>query len=194
MSEKKNYHQVRYGTAEGEIKFGHIHSDNEQSAVLLRNGKTWRHYITLDQTGKPHRKHGTMCVSPGAFQVIAGDGYTDKEKGQPAIYMDAKKGDMVLRCPEGTLRIEAKNIEMIAKGPDGENGSVTINANEKFIVNAASVDISGKVSTKIFSEKTVEIIGRGIVNLYGGLVDMADGATSVIGSKGGSTNEDQNKL
>jgi hypothetical protein len=31
------------------------------------------------------------------------------------------------------------------------------------------------------------------LNIYGGLIDCADGATKRKGSKGGSTNEEQNK-
>ena len=73
MATQQNYHTIRYGTAEGEIKFGHITQDNQTSAVMLRNGHHPTHYITLDQTGAPHRKHGTICRSPGSFQVRAGD-------------------------------------------------------------------------------------------------------------------------
>ena len=47
MSEKKNYHTIRYGTAEGEIKFGHVHTDNVNSAVMLRSGHTFQHYMTM---------------------------------------------------------------------------------------------------------------------------------------------------
>jgi hypothetical protein len=192
-SAEKNYHQLRYGTADGEIKFGHLHEDNVQSSVMLRDGKTWNHYITLDQSGKGHRKFGTISVSPGSFQVQAGEGFTEKEEGQPAIYMDAKKGDIVIRCPKGTLKIEAKNIEMKAHGEDNKNGYVTIEGNEKIKLDAPSISVTSEVSTKIFSEKNVEVIGRAILNLYGGLVDAADGATTNKGSKGGSTNEEQNK-
>ena len=194
-SAEKNYHQVRYGTADGEIKFGHLHQDNVQSSVMLRDGKHWNHYITLDQTGKKHRKFGTISVSPGSFQVQAGEGFGEEEveNGAPAIFLDAKKGDIVIRCPTGNLRIEAKNIHMKAEGEDNKNGSVTIEANEKITLDAQTIDATSKVSTKVFSEKNVEVIGKAILNLYGGLVDAADGATTNKGSKGGSTNEEQNK-
>ena len=46
-----------------------------------------------------------------------------------------------------------------------------------------SIDINGTVSTKLFSEKTVEIIGKGIMNVYGGLVDFADRTTKGKPSK-----------
>ena len=43
-----------------------------------------------------------------------------------------------------------------------------------------------KKSLKIASDNTVNIIAKGILDVYGGLIDFADGACSVIGSKGGS--------
>ena len=78
-------------------------------------------------------------------------------------------------------------------GPDNEKGTVTINGNEKVVIKAQTIDISSKVSTKIFSEKTVEVIGNGLLNIYGGLVDCADGATQNRGSKTKSNNEDNNR-
>lgn len=190
MAELKNYHTIRYGTAEGELKFGHITQDSVLSAVLLRNGKSKNHYITMDASGPPHRKHGTICRSPGSFQVRAGD---NVDKDVPGVYVEAVSGDLVLRAPSGRVRIEGVNIDLIASGADGQNGVITIDANEKVLVRAQTIDISSKVSTRLFSEKTVELIGNGILNMYGGLIDAADGATSLIGSKGGSTNEDQNR-
>ncbi len=190
MAELKNYHTIRYGTAEGEIQFGHITADNVLSAVLLRNGGSLNHYISLDATGEPHRKHGTICRSPGSFQVKAGDNVEDDV---PGVYIEAKSGDLVLRAPSGRVRIEGINIDIIASGPDGQNGVVNINGNEKVIVKSQGIDISSKLTTKIFSEKTVDMIGKAILNMYGGLVDVADGATSVKPSLGTSINEVQNK-
>ena len=61
---------------------------------MLRNGRAPNHYITLDQTGVPHRKHGTICRSPGSFQVRAGD---NTPKGEPGVYVEAVSGDLILR-------------------------------------------------------------------------------------------------
>tara|TARA_R110001606_G_scaffold242088_1_gene390043 strand:- start:2661 stop:3242 length:582 start_codon:yes stop_codon:yes gene_type:complete len=190
MAEVKNYHTIRYGQSDGEIKFGHITQDNVLSSVLLRNGKSKNHYITMDSSGAAHRKYGTICRSPGSFQVRAGD---NVDEDVPGVYVEAVSGDLVLRAPSGRVRIEGVNIDLIASGADGQNGVITIDANEKILMRAQTIDISSKVSTRLFSEKTVELIGNGILNMYGGLIDAADGATSLIGSKGGSTNEDQNR-
>ncbi len=187
-SDKKNPHAVRYGTAEGEIQFGHITDDNERSAVMLRNGNDVDHYISLDQTGKKHRKHGTICRSPGSFQVKAGDNI--EKEDDIGMYFDAVNGDIVIKAGKGKIRLEAQNIEIITTGQDGENGNIIVDANEKFIVRAQIIDASSKASSKFFSEKTVEVIGNQLLNIYGGMIDAADGATKKRGSKVPSTNEE----
>lgn len=190
MAELKNYHTIRYGTSDGELKFGHLTNDNVLSSVMLRSGRASNHYITLDSSGGEHRKYGTICRSPGSFQVRAGDFVTGET---PGVYIEAVSGDLILRAPSGRVRIEGVNIDMTATGVDGENGNITLSANEKIIAKGQIIEVSSKVSTKIFSEKTVECIGNGILNIYGGLIDCADGATKLNGSKGGSENEDRNR-
>ena len=197
---KKNYHTVRYGTAEGELKFGHLHRDGELSGVMLRNGSAsskGNHYVTLESGGEKGRENGTLCVSPGAFQVKAGydleNESSSEENKYNGIYLDAVNGDIVIRAPSGRIRMEAVDIDIVATGQDNEHGTVNINGNEKVIIKAQTIDVNSKVSSKIFSEKTVEVVGNGLLNIYGGLVDCADGATSVIGSKMPSKNEEQHK-
>lgn len=193
MGQRKNNHFNRIGNDHGEIRFGHIHEDNNLAGVLLRTGEDGgRHYIQMDSTGDidQGRKGSTMNVCPGSFSVVAGK---DVAKETPAIYQYAENGDIIIGAPSGRIRIFAQNIELIAQGSDGQNGVIQIDGNEKVIIKAPQIDINSKVSTKVFSEKTVECIGKGILNIYGGLIDCADGATKLKGSKGGSTNEEKNK-
>jgi hypothetical protein len=193
MSERINYHAYRLGNEHGEIRFGHIHDDNNLAGVLLRTGADGgRHYMQMDSTGDINqgRRGSTINVCPGSFAVLAGK---DVAKETPALYQVAENGDIIIGAPKGRIRIYAENIELIATGPDGKNGNIILDSNEKIILNSQTIDISSKVSTKIFSEKTVECIGRGILNIYGGLIDCADGATKLKGSKGGSQNEENNK-
>tara|TARA_B100000965_G_scaffold109864_1_gene90769 strand:+ start:750 stop:1325 length:576 start_codon:yes stop_codon:yes gene_type:complete len=189
MAAEKCTHTIRYGTAEGELQFGHITMDNVLSGCLLRSGSSLNHYISLDSSGEEHRKHGTICRSPGSFQVEAGDNVTG---ATPGVYIEAVSGDLVLKAPSGRVKIEGVNIQLVATGSDGNNGNVEITANEKVIVKSQIIDLSSKASTKIFSEKTVDVIGRAIIDIYGGFIDMADGATSVKRSLGVSINEEKN--
>jgi len=192
MAQIKDCHVIRYGNKHGELKFGHIWPDNNQSAVLLRSGRNDTHYISLEQKGEPHRKNGTICRSPGAFQIKAGDQCTTKD--EPGVFIDAVSGDIKLNAPKGNVEIRARNIRIYATADGNDNGTIELQANEKIIGKAQTIDINSKVSTKIFSEKSVECCGKAVLNIYGGMVDCADGATEVNGSKGvPSTNEIKNR-
>ena len=191
MAAEKCTHTIRYGTAEGELQFGHITMDNVLSGCLLRSGSSLNHYISLDSSGEEHRKHGTICRSPGSFQVEAGENVTGDT---PGVYINANSGDLVLKAPSGRVIITGENVNIIASGAGGDNGVVNIEGNEKVLVKSQIIDVSSKASTKIVSEKTVDIIGKAILDIYGGFVDVADGATSIKGSScGPSTNEAKNK-
>lgn len=184
MGKTKNYHTIRYGNKDGEIKFGHIHNDDNVAAFIVRSGYESEHYISMDSSGEPHRKHGTIHRCTGAFQVKAGDNVTNSNKSKNnAVYIEAVNGDIVFNAPNGRIRLISENIDLVASGADNKDGVVTIDANEKIILNSSIIDISSKVSTRIFSEKTVELIGNGILNIYGGLVEAIDGATTLKGSK-----------
>ena len=193
MSEK-NYNTIRYGNKDGELKFGHIHDDNKISAVLLRSGAESNHYISMDSEGQPHRKHGTICRSTGAFQIKAGDNV--KSSGieeNIGVYIEAVDGDIIINAGKGRIRLIGENIDFIARGSDGQNGNINLDANEKVIVTAPTVSVTSKVSTRLVSENQVDLVGKAILNIYGGLIDCADGATKINGSKGGSTNEEKYK-
>lgn len=191
---KSNEATTRYGNKDAEIKFGHIHPDGKISAFLVRSGTEANHYITMESEGAPHRKNGTICRSTGAFQVIAGDNVKSSNNEENiGIYIEAVDGDIVLNAKNGRIRIMGENIDLIARGGDGRNGNITLDSNEKVIVNAQSVAINTKVSTRIVSEQTIDLIGKAILNIYGGLVDCADGATKLNPSKTYSKNETVNK-
>ena len=186
MGQKKDRYNIRYGTHHGEIRFGHIHDDNVQSGVMLRTGPDGgRHYMQMDVDGSTEggRKGGTINRCPGTYQVIAG---TDVSKENPGIFFEAESGDIVINAPKGRVRIAAENIDIRASGTGAEKGVIIIDGKEKVIIKSQNIDIDGKVSTKIFSEKTVEVVGKAILNCYGGLIDFADGATKIKGSKGGT--------
>ena len=116
----------------------------------------------------------------------------------PAIWYEAENGDIIIKAPRGRIKLEAESIELTAKGFDGRTGNILLDADDKIALNAQIVDVKSRVSTKIFSESTVNMIGNGIMNIYGGLTDFADRTTK--GSKpsktcGGavSINQERNK-
>ena len=181
MGQNLNFHTIRYGVAEGEIKFGHVHTDNVRSAVMLRSGHTFRHYMTMDGPGgEDFRTHSTTFRGPGSFQVKHGEGVPDE---QPGIYLDAVNGDIVIRAANGRIRMEALDVDIRATG-SGERGNIVLDANDKVIMNAQTIACNAKVAARFFSEKTVEIVGNNVLNMYGGFMDMADGSSTALLGKG----------
>ena len=207
MSKKENKHPYVAGTEHGYISFGEVNTyANEIEACKLQSGPDGgRHYITMQETGDKEMgsKGSTSIVCPGTLTALTGKDIVNYPEGSdtprdiPAIFYEAENGDIVLTAPRGKIKIAAEAIELIAKGSDGRTGVININADDKIILDSQIVDIQSKVSTKIFSEKTEDMIGKGIMNVYGGLVDFADRTSKGKPSKtcGGavSINEERNK-
>ena len=194
MGQRKNYHTVRYGTRDGELQFGHIHQDNNEAAVMLRSGHESLHYIQMDHTGDEVRKHSTICRSTGSFQVKAGDNAKvtkNNESNDAGIYMDSISGDIILRAAKGKIRIEAQDIELVATGYNGKTGYIALDSNEKIILKSKSIDVRATETAKFFSENKLDIVGNAILNIYGGLIDIADGATAILGSKTGPSSAEE---
>ena len=125
MAKRCNTHTVRYGNENGEIRFGHIHDDNELSGVMLRTGDDGgRHYMTMDSTGdiESGRKGSTTNVSPGTYSIKAGRTVDDKV---PAIFQYAENGDILIGSPKGRIRLWAQNIEIKADGTGGGSSSTS---------------------------------------------------------------------
>ncbi len=194
MSEKINYEAYRLGTKDGEIKFGHISQNEQIYSVYLNNYMTDSpHYIAMVQTGEMDwQRDSTLCRSSGSFAVIAGDRAKD---GTPSIDLTANSGDIILKAPNGRIRLSAKDIELVSSGDTGETGNIRLKANEKIVLNAGQiVDIHAKVSIKMVSDKDIEAIARSVCNLIGNFVNMTDGsdvACAALGRvrKGGSATD-----
>ena len=172
MAKKKNPWRVRYGTGDGEIRFGDITADNELSAVQLRNFRHKEHYIALNETGKNWRKRSTTCRSTGSFQVKAGD---QCDESQPGIYLDAVNGDVVIKSQTGKVRIEGMTgIELISNGPDNETGNIILDANEKVILAGQQISINGHTAVKVTSFGRTDIISKSTLNMYSTKIDIVD--------------------
>ena len=172
MAKKKNPWRVRYGTGDGEIRFGDITADNELSAVQLRNFRHKEHYISLNETGKKWRKRSTTCRSTGSFQVKAGD---QCKESQPGIYLDAVSGDVVIKSQTGKVRIEAmEGIELTANGPNNDTGNIILDANEKVILAGQQISINGHTAVKVTSFGRTDIISKHTLNMYSVKIDIVD--------------------
>lgn len=180
----ENYQTIRYGNKDGELKFGHIHSDQQISSFMVRSGHDSRHFMTMDHTGsKPEgRRGGTINSCPGSFQVKCGD---DVDYTTPAFYVEALNGDIVLNAQNGRIRMMADNIDIIASGPTGETGNIHITANETVEIKCKNFDFTASSVGKVISSGTLKLTGDTLLNIYGGIIDGASASSKTKQSKAG---------
>ena len=192
MTKKENFHPYYIGTEHGRLSFGKIKKSNEISACMLQSGPDGgRHYITMDSTGNKEEgmRGSTKAFCPGTLTVKTGkdiENYTPpslKPNNIPAIWCEAENGDIIIKASHGKIRLEAEDVIINANGFDGKSGTITLDSNDKINLKSQTIDINASVSTKVFSEKTVEVIGKGLLNIYGGLADFADRTTKNRRSK-----------
>ena len=184
MAKPKSKPYRAAGNHQGELVFGHIHQTGGVSSTMLRNGQVANHYISMDIKGPEngqHLKGGTTIVSPGSFQVKAGD--NNLQDDIPGIFLESSTGDIVNHAPSGRVRIIGQDVDIIAEGNGAEqtSGNVLIKAQENFHVNAKNIKESASESCMMVSEKTTEIVGKAALNQYGGVIEALDSSVGDIG-------------
>lgn len=169
----------------GHIKLGHIDINNTIGGVLIRNGtpqQASEHYMQFNYSGP--LKGGTMNRCPGVYQIICGD----EPKNNVGFLLRSNDGDIVIQAPAGRIRMEAKYIDLVA------SSHLNIDAAQKVTIRSKNIEINGSSVAKFFSSGLCEIVGKNTLNFAGGLIDCADGATSVKKSKQTSKFEVQEAL
>ena len=203
----KDYRTVA-STGDALIETGKVNLDAVVSAFKVTSGlpagSPVPHYFQMDKNPvdpklkkyKRIRVGGTIFRGPGTFSLRHGDSAEGSRqtsagtdgKGEPGVYIDAINGDLVLTSKR-RVRIIAENIDLIATGDDGINGNITLDANENIdLINAKKINIEAENEVKIFSDDTVQVMGKHVLNMYGTMLECADGLTYKLGSVGGPSN------
>ena len=172
---KKNFDAVRYGNHHGSISFGHIHKEGDVTSSILLQGSDGEHSICMDEDGQ--RKGWTSSIAPGNFQVECGSA---NEQSQDSLILNAKNGNIVIVATNGKIRMEADDIEFVARGSDGSQGNIKMTATENFYLDAKKVLINAKSFIKIASPGTIEICANSVLKIYG---SMIRGITDACGTK-----------
>lgn len=172
MTKSKNYETKDIHTKDGNLRFGHIHKDNVISSAMIQ-GQGGLEYITIDQTGP--RKGWITSRCRGRYQVKCGD---DIPKGQPAFWLDADSGDIVIST-RGRIRMEAENIDIIAYGSGPSNGNVNINGKEAVNIEGKTVNINGNEKMSIFTDGSMQMTAMNILKMYTGDMQSLTAASNL---------------
>ena len=165
-SAKANYTASGLGNDKGSIAFGHIHEKADvTSGVMLRTPDA-EHFMSLDIDGQ--RKGWTTFAGPGNFSIEAGSA---KKKIDSTIMVNSKNGDIQIIATNGNIRLEANNIEMIARGEGGSAGNITCTATESFTIKDTKKILLD--CTSFFSLSTTgtgNVIAKSCLNMYGSII------------------------
>ena len=179
ITAKKNYSAVKYGTDKGSIKFGHIHKKADVTAGVMLDTPDGRHSLFLDVDGQ--RKGWTSSISPGNFQVLAGE---DNTEPQDTIAINAINGNICITATNGKIRLQGTDIELIAIGEGGSKGHIKCTATETFTIHETKkIIFDSKVLTKITTTGIMDIAANTCLTIYGSLIKGVTDACAVKNSK-----------
>jgi hypothetical protein len=172
MTKSKNYETRSQGTKDGSVKFGHIHDDQVKSSVLIQ-GQESLEYITLDQIEPRKRWITSRCR--GRYQVKSGD---DIPKDAIGMYFDACNSDIVIRTG-GRIRMEAENIDLIARGPTNSSGVINIQSNESVNIKTKRFTANADESISLFSDGEMQQTAINIMKIVAGSVQKMTARSAI---------------
>ena len=174
MSKSQNDKVKRTGTADGMISFGHIHPDQVKSSVMIQ-GQEALEYIAIDQT-EPRKRWMTQRCR-GRYQVGCGD---DIPKDQVGFWVNAESSDILIQT-KGRIRMEAENIDLIARGPDPTKGVINIISNESVNVDTKKFTANTSESISLYTDGEMQQAAVNIMKIYSGSIQKMTSMSAIKG-------------
>jgi hypothetical protein len=172
MTKSKNYQTKRTGTKDGQISFGHIHDDQVKSSILIQ-GQEALEYVCIDQTEPRKRWITSRCR--GRYQIKCAD---DIAKDQIGYWLNASTSDILIQT-KGRIRMEAENIDLIARGPDTSSGVINLISNESINLETKKITINGNESISIFTDGEMLQSAINIMKIYGGSIQKMTSMSAI---------------
>jgi hypothetical protein len=172
MTKSKNYETKRTGTKDGMISFGHIHPDEVKSSVMIQ-GQESLEYIAIDQT-EPRKRWMTQRCR-GRYQVGCGD---DIPKDQVGFWVNAESSDILIQT-KGRIRMEAENIDLIARGPDPSKGVINIISNESVNVETKKFTANANESISLYTDGEMQQTAINIMKIFSGSVQKMTSMSAI---------------
>lgn len=172
MTLSVNYETKDKGTKDGLITYGHIHPDQVKSSVLIQ-GQEGLEYISIDQTEPRKRWITSRCR--GRYQIGCGD---DIPKDKVGFWVNAESSDILIQT-KGRIRMEAENIDLIARGGDASNGVVNIISNESVNVETKKFNVNANESVSIFTDGVFQQTAINIMKIYAGYCEKLTASSTL---------------
>jgi hypothetical protein len=172
MTLSVNYETRKISTKDGMISFGDIHSDQVKSSIMIQ-GQESLEYIAIDQTEPRKRWITSRCR--GRYQIGCGD---DIPKNEVGFWLNAESSDILIQT-KGRIRMEAENIDLIARGPDSTKGVVNIISNESVNIESKKITANANESISIFTDGEMLQTAINIMKIYGGSIEKMTSMSAI---------------
>ena len=147
MSQFNTWNHLEFNNNEAGLFLSYTNKNGAKVAAALRriftsHGIRYSQSIELIEAGP--LEGSIVCQTPAVFSINCGElpsGATNEQAGIAGVWY-AANGDIVLKAPHGTVRIEANNIELISDGnPAKGKGNISLNASGSFRTDSDRVAI-----------------------------------------------------
>jgi hypothetical protein len=172
MTKSKNYQTLGRGTKDGKITFGHIHPDQVKSSVMIQ-GQEALEYIAIDQTAPRKRWMTSRCR--GRYQIGCGD---DIPKDEIGFWVNAESSDILIQT-KGRIRMEAENIDLIARGGKPSDGVINIISNESVNVKTKNFFANADESISLYTDGEMLQSAINIMKIFAGSVQKMTSTSAI---------------
>ena len=126
MAEKKNFWTQVISTMNAVVKFGSVSPDKQSIETMRVVANDSRHHFIMNETLK-----SSVLMSPGKTTIQCGE---DVKRDDRALSIRSKNGDILIDATHGRIKIQAKNIEFVAKSDRPEEGNIEFRSDNDFEV------------------------------------------------------------
>jgi len=181
---KETFESLQYGNRFGSLYFGGLNlagtGDLEAdviSGVSLQANNSI-HYVHMENDGP--RKGWTLQRNPGVWEVKCADAVKEGEIG---AMIHVENGDLVLKAPNGRIRLQAVDIDIRAEGFNEKTGYVNIESNNTVRVKTGQFKVTSENGVSLFSPQAINIVSNTAMNLASNFVGGVTSAAAQFGGK-----------
>jgi hypothetical protein len=177
MSKSQNLEVKDIRTKDGNLRFGHIHKDQGKSSIMMQ-GQGGLEFISIEQVGERDGWIWSRCR--GRYQITCGDNI---KKGDVAFLLNTAGADGFYKgnieiYTRGTFKVNAENIQLIARGNDNSNGLITLQSNEKIKLDSKQIDITAKETMSIYASE-INTSAKNIMKMTAGSFQKLSSASAL---------------
>jgi len=192
MSEPNTALHQEFNNTEGGLYLSYENANGAKIAAALRrvfpnHGVNYAQSIELIMTGP--LAGGIKCETPGVFEIACGElpaGKTGKYQGVGGVW-SAENGDIIIAAPNGSIKLLADNIELLANGDQKETGHVSVFANGKFRTHSNRVEIDADTDIQLVCPVELNLTGTEGVHVEAGTFKVEEGSDTKGDPTGGSS-------